>query len=152
VSGIGPVIQNKIKREACMAKSITGRTEDAVNPFLGADFWKKGVSVKGFVERTFQIPGQAGDCFTLALSEPVEIGDLSEEIVNIGGLKGFQMALQSTNYHLRKGDFVELECTGMEELTPEKKKKGHSPRINFKIAITPGNHSDEPPLADSQFA
>ena len=119
-------------------RPITGRTEDAEAPFLDAAFWKKGVRIVGFVDRSFVT--QNGECYVVVLDEAVEIDGEMEEKVSIGAMKGFQMALQAANYpKLHKGDLLVAECTG---LTPPKK-ENHSPRVNFAVEITPGARREE---------
>lgn len=130
-----------------MAKPIKGRTEDAEARFLDASFWKKGVRIVGFVDRSFQTVN--GECYVLVLQDPAEIDGESEEKVSIGAMKGFQMALQAANYpKLHKGDLLVAECTGL--TTP--KKEGHSPRVNFAIEITPGARREEPSVPESQWS
>jgi hypothetical protein len=124
-------------------RPITGRTEDAEAPFLDAAFWKKGVRIVGFVDRSFQT--QNGECYVVVLDEAVEIDGELEEKVSIGAMKGFQMALQAANYpKLHKGDLLVAECTG---LTPPKK-ENHSPRVNFAVEITPGARREDPVPVD----
>jgi hypothetical protein len=129
-----------------MAKPITGRTEDAEAPFLDAAFWKKGLRIVGFVDRSFQT--QNGECYVLVLQDPVEIDGEPEEKVSIGAMKGFQMALQAANYpKLHKGDLLVAECTGL----TAPKKEGHSPRVNFAVEITPGARREAPPVPESEW-
>jgi hypothetical protein len=105
-----------------------GRTEDAAAPFLGADFWKPGVKILGKVTRCFD--SENGPCTVIRLAKPLHIGNDEYQDVAIGGLKGFQMALQAGGLNgLRTGDTLYAECTGFSETT-----KGHS-RANFEIEV-----------------
>jgi len=109
--------------------TFKGRTEDASAPFLGADFWKRGVKVIGKVLRTFKSAN--GLCYAIKLAGPVKLNGKTYDEVSIGGLKGFDMALQAAGIEcLKAGDGVYIECTGSVETT-----KSHE-RVNFCVEVS----------------
>lgn len=116
-----------------MAQEFSGRTEDAEAPFLTADFWKPGRSVRGAVSKVFTTKLNQSPCYVLELEDSVELADEEWERVSVGNLAGFQMALQAAGVErLRMKDIVEIECT---QIKPAKK-EGFSPRANFRIKVT----------------
>jgi len=111
-----------------MGKTFKGRTEDAGAPFLGADFWKRGVKIVAKVVRCFDSAN--GPCAVLRLAEPVTLNGEPTEEVSIGNLKGFVMALQAAGLdRLQVGDSVYIECTGLTPTT-----KGHE-RTDFCVEV-----------------
>lgn len=111
-------------------RMFAGKTEDAEAPFLGADFWKKGVEIEGVVERAFDSIN--GRCYVLKLAQPVEVAGEEWDRVSVGNLTGFRMALQAAKLSgLQNGDRVVLFCT---DLVPAKK-EGFSPRVNFALTV-----------------
>ena len=109
--------------------TFKGRSDECKAPFLGAEFWKKGVSVKGKVIRTFKAAN--GLCYVLKAFQPIRLNGDSCEQVSIGGLRGVEMALQQAGVpRLLVGDSVHLECIGSTET-----QKGH-PRLDFEIEIS----------------
>lgn len=108
-----------------------GRTDEVQGTFLGAEFWTLGKKIIGQVVRPFQSVN--GRCYTLKLGKPVEIDGHQEDVVSIGALKGFQMALDATGWsELRAGDNVVLSCTGHKDPG----KAGQSPMVEFEIEVT----------------
>jgi len=111
-------------------KKYTGRTEDAENPFLSAEFWKEGTRITGIVEREFKAGEQV--CYELKLAESVTLSDEETDVVNIGTMAGLRMALQAARVKkLIVGDKVSIECTGFTKA----KKTGNSDRVNFSIEL-----------------
>ena len=111
---------------------FTGNTEEAGGTFLGADFWKKGVTVEGVITGTFQT--STGEAYSLTLRKPVKVNGEEEEKVSIGGLKGFLMALRAAgvpDQQLQVGDAVMIMCTG----TTKAEKVGYNDQINFKVTV-----------------
>lgn len=112
-----------------MGRTFRGRTEDAAAPFLSADFFTPGTKVAGKVIRTFK--SENGPCAVLALIDPVKLDGKLEEIVSIGNLTGFRMALQAAGLEgLQVGDQLHVECTGKTST-----EKG-SPRVDFEVEVT----------------
>lgn len=111
-----------------MGKQFHGRTENAAAPFLDAKFWTPGVAVAGKVIRLFG--SENGPCAVLALVDPVKLEGKMEEIVSIGNLTGFRMALQAAGVEaLQVHDQLHVECTGKTST-----EKG-SPRVNFAVEV-----------------
>ena len=111
---------------------FTGNTEEAGGSFLGADFWKKGMTVEGVVTGTFQT--STGEAYSLTLRKPVKVNGEDEEKVSIGGLKGFLMALRAAgvpDQQLLAGDALVIQCTGTEKAS----KPGYNDQINFKVTV-----------------
>jgi len=109
-------------------KQFRGRTQDAAAPFLDAKFWTPGVNVAGKVIRMFG--SENGPCAVLALIDPAKLDGKTEEIVSIGNLTGFRMALQAAGLEsLQVGDHVHVECTGKTSTD-----KG-SPRVDFEVEV-----------------
>ena len=96
--------------------------------FLGAEFWKPGVSIFDKVVRSFE--SENGPCYVVRLTTPLTFAGESVEEVSIGNLTGFRMALQAAKLErLTVNDVIRLECTGMKPTA-----KG-SPRANFEIEV-----------------
>lgn len=113
-----------------MAKTFTGKTENAESPFLSGAWWKPEVKVRGVVKRCYVSAN--GPCYVLTLEKPVEIDGAQETQVSIGNLTGFNMALVDANQErLFKGDIVTVTCTGVKLPSVE----GQSPRPNFMVEI-----------------
>ena len=105
-----------------------GRSGDVANNFLGSDFWRPGVHIRGNVMRQFESAN--GPCYALELDSPVELNGANTYEAALGNLTGLRMALQAAGIEdLRVGDRIYLECT---ELQPTSK---GNPRIDFKIEI-----------------
>jgi hypothetical protein len=117
-----------------------GRTQDASAPILGAGFWTKGKQLMGTVLRQFSTDN--GECYVVKLIAPIEVNrnftypkeDKKEklDVVSVGSLKGFGMALQSTGIPgaiLLVGDKVQITCTGK---SPSG--KGND-QINFDVQV-----------------
>lgn len=119
-----------------MPRQFRGKTEDAEAPFLGAEFWKKGVKIAGVVTRVFETQldeGKRGVCYVVRLVEPMELAGEEVEEVSVGNLTGFLMAMQGAKVSaLLPNDKLYLECTGVKEA----RKPGFSPRINFALEVT----------------
>lgn len=112
-----------------MAKQFVGQTESGA--FLGADFWKKGTRLEGQVIDRFKT--QNGDCYGIRLTNPrsVMVNGKKEEVVAIGALKGFNMAIRASGAgDLQPGDGVIVECIGMEDTGKESK------MVKFKVAVS----------------
>ena len=114
-------------------QKFSGKTEDAESPFLGAKFWKKGLSVIGIVERSFET--ENGMCFVCKTAKPLTVDGVEVERFSIGNMAGFKMALQAAGLTaLRIGDKLYIACTG--ETAPTKAE--NSPRVNFEVEVTRG--------------
>jgi len=117
-----------------MTRTFNGTTEDAVAPFLGAQWWKENENkrITGKVARVFHttIEGKPGICYTLNPCTPVEVEGERTERVSIGNLAGFKMALQAAGLDgLLLGDMLTVTCTGSEPTD-----KGND-RLNFKVQV-----------------
>jgi len=89
-----------------------------------------GNKVDGVVLRGFET--DKGQAYTLELLKPVKVGEGLESRVSVGGMKGFEMALQAAGLSgLVVGDKVHLESTG----TTPAKEAGHSPMVNFAVEV-----------------
>lgn len=121
---------------------FSGKTGDAEAPFLDAKFWKKGLTVLGVVERTFET--ENGTCFVLRSIKPLEFEGQEIERFSIGGMAGLKMALQgakspsgSTITGLRIGDKVYIHCIGETPSTKvDSSGNPYSPRVDFEIQVT----------------
>lgn len=106
-----------------------GRTDNVQGVFLGADFWEPGRKIVGKVLRAFE--SKNGRCYTVKLGKAVEVHDAQEELVAIGALKGFQMALDDCGLSaLHAGDTIYLECTGKKD-----QERGKSPMVEFELEV-----------------
>src|SRR3989304_2124769 len=76
-----------------MTKVCRGKTEDADAAMLGAPFWQVGQKLIGVVLWPFKT--EVGDCYTLRLGKPVKVGDREQQVVSVGNLTGFRMALEA---------------------------------------------------------
>ena len=107
----------------------TGRTDEVQGVFLGADFWEPGKRVFGKVVRPFD--SKNGRCYTVKLGKPVEVLGEKEDVIAIGALKGFRMALDATGIaELKPGDSIVVECTGKKE-----QGEGKSPMVEFELEV-----------------
>lgn len=107
-----------------------GRTDQVKGVFLGEAFWEPNKKIIGKVVRAFE--SENGSCYTLKLSKPIVVGEAGlQEIVAIGALKGFQMAMDAAGLsELRAGDTLVALCTA-------KKPSGKaSPMVEFEIEVT----------------
>lgn len=128
-----------------MAKKVfEGKTEDAGAFILAAAFWKSGVVLRGKVMREFQT--ENGACFALHLDKAITIpgdvvspkqqGEVTADRFSIGGLKGFQMAVDASGAgKLLPGDIITVKATGETDTG-----KG-SPQVNFKIRVERGDEN-----------
>lgn len=118
-----------------MGQTFKGKTGDVQGVFLGAEFWSPGRKVFGKVLRAFEtkLPdGGKGRCYTVRLAKPVVIEDHQEQVVAIGALRGFQMALDASGAgELQAGDALVVECTGKAE-----QGEGKSPMVEFDVEVT----------------
>jgi hypothetical protein len=134
-----------------MAKSFSGRTENAGSAILGAPFWQPGVKVTGTFTRSWVSAN--GTCYefmappnqpkvSASLDEKnrvVEKGSAGSQVkeldkFSVGALKGFEMALQDLAVQgvvPTFRDLVEIECTGT-----QKNDGGKDDTILFAIKIT----------------
>lgn len=111
-----------------MSRQFRGRTEDADNVFMNAEFWKLDVKIMGKVIRTFE--SENGPCYVLDLLDEVSVEGEPVDQVSIGNLTSFRMALQAAGLErLQVGDQIQLECTGLKPTS-----KG-SPRANFDLEV-----------------
>lgn len=119
-----------------------GRTEDAGAFILAAAFWKLGHTIRGTVIREFQT--ENGPCFAIQLEKPMTIpgdvvspkqpGEVTGERFSIGGLKGFQMAVDASGAtKLLPGDIIMVKSTGETETG-----KG-SAQVQFKVRVERGD-------------
>lgn len=106
-----------------------GRTDQVKGAFLGEAFWEPDKKIIGKVVRTFE--SENGTCYTLKLSKPMLVDGEQQEIVAIGALKGFQMAMDAAGVsRLHEGDTLVALCTA-------KKSTGKaSPMVEFEIEVT----------------
>jgi hypothetical protein len=126
---------------SAMPKTFSGETGDQ-ELILGAWFWKPGTVITGTVARLFETT--VGKCTALHLLRPVTIpgnnlrppehDTVSKDVadVAIGGLKGFQAALDRMEGlgGLQLRDIVTIECTG------EKQVGQQSPMLTFAVKVT----------------
>lgn len=115
-----------------------GRTVDADAPFLGAEFWKEGVSLTGIVSKVFEVENvkdgiaKKNKAYVLLVKDPIEIDGEEWDRVSVGSLAGFKMALDVAKVNaLLVKDIVTITCEGF----TASKKEGYSPRLNFKITV-----------------
>lgn len=116
-------------------KVFEGRTLDADAPFLSGEFWTQGKMVTGEVVRIYptEMEGKQSLAYVLSLQEPVEIDGEDWELVSIGNLSGFKLAMLGAGLErLFLKDLVELECQSIKPA----KKATFSPRPNFRIKVT----------------
>lgn len=132
----------KIEGEEMSKKTFEGKTEDAGAFILAAAFWKLGHVLRGTVMREFQT--ENGACFAIQLEKPLTIpgevvspkqtGEVTGDKFSIGGLKGFQMAIDASGcMKLLPGDVITVKATGETDTG-----KG-SPQVNFKIRVERGD-------------
>ncbi len=122
--------------------TFEGRTVDADAPFLGAEFWKEGVSVTGIVTKVFETQNvsetgvvKKGKAYQLRLDDPVVIDGEEWDRASVGNLAGFKMALDVAKVpQLVLKDSITIVCEGVKAA----KKEGYSGRINFKITVSRG--------------
>ncbi len=123
-------------------QTFEGRTVDADAPFLGAEFWKEGVSVTGIVTKVFETQNvqeggivKKGKAYQLRLDDPVVIDGEEWDRASVGNLAGFKMALDVAKVsQLVLKDSITILCEGVKAA----KKENYSPRINFKITVSRG--------------
>lgn len=127
-------------------KVFEGKTEDAGAFILAAAFWKLGHTIHGTVLREFQT--ENGPCFAIHFDKPLTIpgdvvspkqtGEVTGERFSIGGLKGFQMALDAAGVSkLLPGDVITVKATGETDTG-----KG-SAQVNFKVRVERGDDSQK---------
>jgi hypothetical protein len=127
-------------------KVFDGKTEDAGAPILSAAFWTKETMIKGTVFRVFQT--ENGECYALQLISPITVhganlypkseGDVKSDRFSIGGLKGFQMAVDASGAgKILKGDVLTVKATGETDTG-----KGN-PQINFKVRVERGDENQQ---------
>ena len=110
-----------------------GSSEQGYGPFLGAGFWKEGVTITGEVLWPFD--SENGRCYSLQLVKPVELDGEPYDTVAVGALRGFvaavRAALRKSNPHeLRAGDKVVIQCTGSRSTGKE------SEMVMFDVEVT----------------
>jgi hypothetical protein len=118
-----------------MEKTFEGRTVDVDAPFLGAEFWKEGVSVKGMVSKVERglLDGKPTTSYTLELTELAHVDGEDTDQVRVGSLSGFTKALEAAGVTaLICKDLIVLTCEGVKRA----KKEGYSDRVNFHIKVT----------------
>jgi hypothetical protein len=140
-------IIDKLKEKRKMAKKVfDGKTEDAGAPILSAGFWTKDMMIKGTVFRVFQT--ENGECYALELIAPITVhganlypkaeGEVKSDRFSIGGLKGFQMAVDASGAgKILRGDVLTVKATGQTDTG-----KGN-PQINFKIRVERGDENQQ---------
>lgn len=127
-------------------KVFEGKTEDAGAFILAAAFWKLGLVMRGQVLREFQT--ENGTCFVVHLDKPIVVpgdvvspkqqGDVTSDRFSIGGLKGFQMAVDASGAgKLLPGDIITVKATGETDTG-----KG-SPQVNFKVRVERGDEKQQ---------
>jgi hypothetical protein len=119
-----------------MAQEFHGRTTDAEAPYLGAEFWRDGLSVRGTISKiqSFNQPdGRVTKSYTLELEEALVIDGEETERAAIGSLSGLRMAMEAAGVsHLLLKDVIELTCVGVKPA----KKEGYNPRFNFELSLS----------------
>jgi len=106
-----------------------GRTDNVKSVFVGADWWEQGKKLAGVVVDVFDTPN--GRAYAVKLLKAQVVKGESHEIVGIGGLKGFGMALADAGLgELRFGDKLVALCTGKRETD-----KG-APMVEFEVEVT----------------
>jgi hypothetical protein len=121
---------------------MEGDTREVANNFLGAEFWRPGVTIKGSVLRKFESAN--GLCYALQLSEPVVLNEQQTSDVALGNLAGLRMAIQAAGVEeLEVGDEIKLACTALQPTS-----KGND-RIDFKIQINRQDGSQQSKSAAS---
>lgn len=89
-----------------------------------------GKNISGTVSRIFST--DLGPNAVIHLVKPIIKAGLTLHEVTMGGLKGFQMALQAAGLEfLEKGDAVYIEATG--KVAPEE--AGYSPMVTFSVEV-----------------
>lgn len=89
-----------------------------------------GKNITGRVKRVFST--ELGPNAVIELATPVLKAGVSLKEVTMGGLKGFQMALQAAGLEvLEKGDAVYIEATGKVPAEEE----GHSAMVTFFVQV-----------------
>jgi hypothetical protein len=137
----------KAKEISEMAKKVfEGKTEDAGAFILAAAFWKLGHTLRGHIIREFQT--ENGACFSVQLEKPMTVpgdvvspkqqGEVTADKFSIGGLKGFQMAVDASGAgKLLPGDVLTVKATGETDTG-----KG-SPQVNFKVRVERGDANQQ---------
>lgn len=131
-------------------KTFEGKTEDAGAPILSANFWTEGKIVKGKVFRVFNT--ENGECYALQLDSPIKVdgqtiypkeqGEVTSDRFSIGGLKGFQMAVDASGAgKIQRDDYLTVKCTGSKDVG-----KGNN-QIQFKVRVERGDENQQ----DAQF-
>lgn len=127
-------------------KVFEGKTEDAGAFILASAFWKLGHTIRGTVLREFQT--ENGTCFAVQLEKPITVpgdvvspkqqNEVTADRFSIGGLKGFQMAVDAAGAGaLQKGDVITVKSTGETDTG-----KGN-PQVNFKVRIERGDDAQK---------
>lgn len=114
-----------------MAK-FQGATEDALGPFLGGTWWKKGGKIEGLVQGTFETSN--GMSYSVQLRKPINLDGEDRTVVSLGNLTGFVAAMRAArlpNGEMIAGDVFILECTGITKAN----RPGYSDQPNFKITV-----------------
>lgn len=131
-----------------MTQQFSGATEEVAVPKLDAGFWSEGRTIEGVVEAIRQTefgnPPKKVFLYRLALSNSVEVEGDQCELVEVGNLSGFRMAMQAINEKhpgvlpLMKGDVLSITCSGIKRATPEQLKRDPdwSDRPNFRVSVT----------------
>lgn len=105
-----------------------GRSDNVQGVFLGSEFWEEGTKIIGTVLGSFST--ENGVCYRIHLSKPVEVAGQTEELVSIGALKGFGMALQDAGLTgLQPKDKIVVLCTGRKQTGKA------SPLVEFEIEV-----------------
>jgi hypothetical protein len=125
------------------AKVMQGKTEEAIAPILGAQFWTKGTEITGVVTGKFDTAN--GTAYNIKLDKQIEIsgeilkpkqdGNVKLDHMSIGNMKGFEMAIRAAGAEgLERGDKIRLRATG--ETGTDK----GNPMVNFMIRIEREQH------------
>ena len=108
-----------------------GRSDNVQGVFLGSEFWEEGTKIIGTVLGSFVT--ENGVCYRVGLGKPVKVAGSEEQLVSIGALKGFGMALQDAGLTgLQLKDKIVLVCTGRKQTGKA------SPLVEFEIEVHRG--------------
>lgn len=134
------------ERENMGVKTFDGKTEDAGGFILSASFWKSGTLIRGRVIRHFETDN--GRCHVLLLEKPITVdgqnvspkqpSPVTSDRFSIGGLTGFQMALDASHCgELMVNDVLTIKATGETETG-----KGNA-QINFRVRVERGDNAQQ---------
>jgi len=108
-----------------MGQVFDGRS-NTIAPILGAKFWREGVILKG-LKVLGDFDTRNGKCVSFHVGKPIMItadqvnpprdADFATEVVAVGNMKGFEMAVTASGAgKLQPGDVVDIECLGSKDV------------------------------------